>query len=78
MTCITVTWNGLACAICWALGVILAIADTFVEAHLSALAIALICIAAVRTVKGFLDQHAANWTKAYEIGREVQKVRRLH
>lgn len=76
MTC-TVTWNSLIAGICWLLGMGMAVADVFLDLHLTALAVSLICIASVRTIKGYVDRHDANWTAAYEVGREVEKVRRI-
>lgn len=73
----TITACSLIKVACWLIGVGLAVAEIFLRMHLGALSICFVSTAAVLTIKGFLDAHAGNWTQAYEIGREVAKVRRI-
>jgi hypothetical protein len=73
----TITWNGLAIAACWLIGTAIAVADIFYGPNLAALAAVFVSIAAVRSIKGYVDGHAGSWTTAYEIGKETHKVRRI-
>lgn len=73
----TITCRGMAAAVCWLLGIGLAVAETLVPIHVTALAVCAIAAAVTLTIKGFLAAHAANWVAAYEIGKEVHRVRHI-
>lgn len=77
MTC-TITTRGVATAACWVIGFGLAITRLVLGVDVDALANGFLMVAGVLSVRAALNKHAAAWFTAYETGREVSKIRRLH
>lgn len=74
---VTVSFCSIVVAVCWVVGVTLAVINTIVGPDLGALATAFLIGGAVLTVCRALERHDRNWSAAYEVGKEVG-VRRLH
>lgn len=79
MSCITITVHSLIAGIFWTIGLGLGVLDVVARVDVTALAICFMVIGATLVVKERVDRYAANWTQAYEVGREAGagKVRRL-
>lgn len=76
MSC-TVTLHTVVVVICWIAGLSLAVANAFVGPDLGALAVAFLVGGATLAIHGRLERHDADWTTAYEAGKEVARVRQL-
>lgn len=68
---ITITMHSLIVAICWLFGLTFAVIDVIFVPDWAALSTAFLVLAATMTVKRRVDKYAADWTTAYEAGREV-------
>lgn len=73
--CFTITGRGLTVAMLWAVGIALALLDAFYPPPLAALSIGFMVGAATLSVRGSIDNYAANWETAYSAGREVTRLR---
>lgn len=76
MSC-TITLHTLAVVILWIVGVGLAVTNAFIGPDLGALAVAFLVGGATLAVHGRLERHDAEWSTAYEAGKEVARVRQL-
>lgn len=78
---LTVTTHGVMIGLCWITGLAFAVADVIYAPNWAALSTACLILGATLTVRKRVDTCAANWARAYELGRETQKgdadVRRI-
>lgn len=75
----TVTVHTITIVFCWIAGLVFAVVDIVLVPDWAALSTVFVVIAATLTVKRAVDRYAANWTRAYEVGRaaESQQVRKI-
>lgn len=76
----TVTLHTVTIILCWIAGLAFAVVDVILVPDWAALSTVFVVIAATLTIKRGIDRYAANWTRAYEVGRgagaqEVRKIR---
>ena len=75
--CITITLRGLMVAVLWIAGAAVAAIDVVHPGTLAGLSIGFMLGGATLSVLARIDRYAANWETAYDVGREVSKVRQM-
>lgn len=68
---ISISLSSATVAVAWVVGLALAVADIFVTHNLAAVATVFLVLGAVLSVRAHVNQHAANWAAAYEVGKEA-------
>jgi hypothetical protein len=76
---ICITRHSILVAACWITGLAFAVVDVILAPDWAALSTVFLILGATLTVKRSVDKYAATWTRAYEMGREVedQDVRKI-
>ena|SRR5690349_10986860 len=74
---LTITGHTIAVALLWIAGLAFAVIDVLYVPDWAALSTAFLIGAATLTVRRCVDKYAADWTRAYEVGRDEGKVRRV-
>lgn len=73
----TITAHAAAVTLLWIVGILFAVVDVLYVPDWAALSTAFLIGAATMTVRRRVDKYAANWTQAYEVGRDEGKVRQM-
>lgn len=75
--CFTVTFRTLAIAALWGVGLTLAVIAAIYPLRLGGLAVGFMLAASTLSIRGYVEKYAADWETAYDVGREVAKVRKI-
>lgn len=73
----TITAHSVAVTLLWLAGLAFAVVDVIYVPDWAALSTAFLIAAATLTVRRRVDKYAADWTRAYEVGRDEGKVRQM-
>lgn len=74
---LTINAHTVLVAICWTAGFAFAIADIFFEPVWSAMSTGCVVLGATLIIRRRVDRVGANWTTAYELGRDEAEVRKI-